>query len=59
MARLVVAIEDDHGVTAEQVAIAAAARNPFFDFLVVLLFLPLWVCHRHSLRSLPEAVLFL
>ena len=44
MARLVTAIEHNHGVTSEQVAIARAARNPIFDSLVMLLFIPLYSC---------------
>lgn len=58
-ARLDVVIEDTHGVTAQQVAIARGARNWVFDLLVVLSFLPLYgfalsrVCGR--LRNVLRA----
>jgi hypothetical protein len=42
MDRLVAAIENNHTVTAEQVEVARAGRNPIFDSLVLLLFLPMY-----------------
>jgi hypothetical protein len=65
MARLVTAIEHNHGVTPDQVAVALASRNPIFDSLVVLLFIPLYGCATWkacdegiSADLLPEAILF-
>ena len=43
MNRLVATIETNHAVTVEQVESARAVRNPIFDGVVLLLFLPIYV----------------
>jgi hypothetical protein len=43
MDRLVVEIESNHTVTAEQVEFARTGRNPLFDSIVVLLFVPTYL----------------
>src|SRR5436190_2244498 len=42
MARLVATIENSHGITTQQVAIARGQRNRLFDVAVGLLFLPVY-----------------
>ena len=52
MARLFTTIENDHGVTSEEIQVARGQRNRAFDVAVGLLFLPLYAfgataaCHR-------------
>src|SRR6202008_2592072 len=36
------AIEDNHGVSADEIQLARGVRNPVFDLAVVLLFLPFY-----------------
>jgi hypothetical protein len=52
LSRMFRAVEDNHGVTADQVRVARGQRNPVFDTAVALLFVPLYwlgaaaVCRR-------------
>lgn len=54
MNRLVAAIEQSHAVTAEQVEIARAGRNQTFDWVVLLLFLPMYVVFARPACGLVE-----
>jgi hypothetical protein len=54
MNRLVVAIEGHHAVTAEQVEVARTGRNPIFDSVVLLLFLPIYVVFAKPACRLVE-----
>ena len=55
--RLAVAIEQHHGVTAQQVEIARTGRNPIFDSVVLLLFLPIYVVFAGPACRLVENVI--
>ena len=54
MKRIVAAIEHNHAVTAEQVEFARAGRNPIFDSVVLLLFLPMYVVFARPACGLVE-----
>lgn len=58
LARLDAAIESAHAVSVEQIASARRARNPVFDLVVVLLFVPLYGAAAKKVCGVCRNVLF-